>query len=524
MSSFEDLGLAPEIVEALGAGGIEIPSSFQEDAVPVIRRGNNVIGRAGPGGGTLVAYGAPLLDRLTPGEGSPRGAVLAPTRERATWLARSLAELARTTGHAVAALEGPWALPEQADLLFATPADLLGAVEDSRVKLESLDALVVDGAQAIRELAGFEAVETLSEFVPADAQRVILSLPFPDELDPFVEGHVKRGVHIPPKRATDQGQEEGGIPSRGTLRYRVVEGDRFEASLRTVAFLLDGVARHVLVHFHSDDEAADVGDALTLHGYAVGAPGDASVPVWLGTDARKDRELMDGLEGADEVATLSYRVPMDPDTLDRRHARGVAGLTLLRGRELPHLEETARVAGYRLDAVADRAPAGLAQEIDDFRARIGRAVETENLASAFVLLEPLAERHGIGRVAAAAAALLRRLEGAASSDAERGRPSAGAPAVPEETGWVRLFMSLGHRDDAGPGDVLGAITGEARVDGSQVGRIDIRDTYSLVEVDRTVAKQVIDAVNGTTVKGRSIRVDFDRPRSGRRRRGGKGRE
>ena len=69
MESFEELGLAPELVVALGSEGVEEPTPFQGAAIPVIRRGNNLLGRAGPGAGTLVAYGAALLDRLEPGGG-----------------------------------------------------------------------------------------------------------------------------------------------------------------------------------------------------------------------------------------------------------------------------------------------------------------------------------------------------------------------------------------------------------------------------------------------------------------------
>lgn len=517
MTSFTDLGLGPELVEALSARGIETPSAFQEDAVPVLRRGNNLIGRAGPGAGTLVAYGAPLLDRLPAGTGSTGAVILVATRDRATHLARSLGELAGTTGHAVSALAGPWALPERADILFATPGDLLTAVEGSRIKLASVEAFVVDGAAAIRSVAGFGPVETLAEFVPSEAQRVLLSLPFPDALDSFVEGHVKRGVHVPPQRADGEEADGGGIPRRGALRFRIVEGDRLEAALRAVGALLDDGARHVLVHFHSDDEAADVGDVLTLHGYVAGAPGDSSVPIWLGTDARQSRALLDELETPEEVATLSFRVPLDPDDLDRRHARGGAGLALVRGRETSHLEQAARTAGYQLEAAPDEEPTALSEEIAEFRDRIDRAVESEDLASSFLLLEPLVERHGMGRVAAAAAALLRR-EGRAGPSTPSSTPSeARAAGKPGETGWVRLFMSIGRRDDAGPGDILGAITGEAQIDGASVGRIDIRDTFSLVEVDRSVADRIIETMNGTTVKGRSLRVDFDRP--GRRKAG-----
>src|SRR5687767_2234727 len=120
MESFEELGLGPELVEALSSEGMEEPTPFQAAAIPVIRRGNNLLGRAGPGGGTLIAYGAALLDRLEPGAGTPHALVVAPSAESARRLAESLAGVAAATGHAVASAGSPWVLPERADMLFGT--------------------------------------------------------------------------------------------------------------------------------------------------------------------------------------------------------------------------------------------------------------------------------------------------------------------------------------------------------------------------------------------------------------------
>jgi ATP-dependent RNA helicase DeaD len=75
---------------------------------------------------------------------------------------------------------------------------------------------------------------------------------------------------------------------------------------------------------------------------------------------------------------------------------------------------------------------------------------------------------------------------------------------------VRLFVSTGTRDNIRPGDLVGAITGEAGVKGEQIGKIELRDTFSVVEVAADVADRVIRALNGTTLRGRSLRVDFDR--------------
>ena len=87
----------------------------------------------------------------------------------------------------------------------------------------------------------------------------------------------------------------------------------------------------------------------------------------------------------------------------------------------------------------------------------------------------------------------------------------GAASPPVE--MVRLYISLGERDEVGPGDILGAVTGESGIAGSQVGRIDIRDTFSIVEVEEPQAELVIRSLNGITVRGRSVRADYDRGRT-----------
>ena len=93
-------------------------------------------------------------------------------------------------------------------------------------------------------------------------------------------------------------------------------------------------------------------------------------------------------------------------------------------------------------------------------------------------------------------------------------PSVAAAQTAATPAWAKLFVGVGERDGLKPGDILGAITGETGVPGDAVGRIDIKESHSLVEVHDSVARRVIQAINGTTIKGRAVRADFDRPRRG----------
>ncbi len=325
-------------------------------------------------------------------------------------------------------------------------------------------------------------------------------MPVTTDVERLINERMPKTVHVPPRAVDDKPSDDG--PDRGVLGYTVASTNKAEDLLYAVSGALAEDFRHVLVFFRSEDGAADIGDYLTLRGFVAGAPGDTSVPVWLAVDPIPGREAALQVDGGSTVLALSFDVPGDMDVLDRRHGGGLGGLILALTREVPHLRQSAFAAGYRLKPGAPRSE-DLHDAVAALRERLVRAVEDEDLGPYFLMLEPLMERFSAPELAAASLALLQ------GRDQAPGGPS--AAAAPAEGGeLVRLFVSVGSRDDIGPGDLLGSLAGESGVDGSQFGRIEIRDTFSLVEVEKAVAEKVIKAVNGVTIRGRSTRVDYDR--------------
>lgn len=497
MSTFEELDLAPELVEALASEGIETPSALQSQLIPVLLRGNSVLAGAGPGAGVVVAYGAPLLSRIDADGDGPGALILVPTAERMEGVADSLARLASLTGHRVAALDGLYVLPDRARILVATPEAVRARVAAGQLSLEGLEALVVDGAGAMAAGDGLKAVEALLEGVSGQVQRLVVAQPVTEAVEAFAEAHLTRAVRIPPG-----GDRGSGSPDRGSLTVMEVEEPREEAALRAVAHLLLE-ARHVVVFVRSEDAAADLGDFLTLRGYAAGRPGETELPVWLAVDALETRKALDE-HGGQDLAVLSVDVPGDLDVLDRRHGAGREGVLLCLPRELAHLEAMAAAAGYGLVRAELPAPRGTPGPLDDLFSELGGALEELDVAAYRALLEPLFAEHGPSAVAAAAVALLRK------RPVREPRTDAGPRPPGQPPAFVRLFMSVGTKDGARPGDIVGAITGEARVDSNQIGKIDLRETFSLVEVERSVAGAVIQALNGTSIRGRATRVDYHR--------------
>ncbi len=553
MASFEDFGLREPLLAALEDEDIEIPTALQEAVIPVLRREGNLVARAGSGSGKTLAYALGVLDRLRPRapeaaasapedpdeegeagesqdvESEPRGTrmlVLVATAEAAERVALTLVPYAAAVELGVTVAGGSWGTaPSLAEVLVGAPADVMEGVRASELKLDELEAVVLDGAAEIRELGGWEAVETLMDHIPREAQRVVISGAFPAEVDDLVDRRVKRALRYPSEPAIPDAEQPALL---GSVAYGLVpEGRKTDTLARLLAERREGGAPPILF-CRTDERAAEVAEALTLRGFMVGEADDEDADIAVVT-AGTTREELAADAGGPLGRTISYDVPADERSLAARHGGDTASLVFLEPREMAHLREIARRARLRpVPMGLPDAPAATASELAAFRRELRRALQQDDLAAQMLVLEPLFEEFSAVEVAAAAAALLRRRgagpaapqEAAPRTEAAMRTPATDAPTGPAPSAIARLYVGVGSRDGIRPGDLVGAIAGEANIPGSAVGRIEIRDTFSIVEVQADAAEKVIRAVNGTTIKGRSVRVDYDRAGDRARKPGG----
>ena len=507
MSTFESLGLSADLIEALTAEGIETPTPVQAAALPVIRRGGSVLVEAGPGAGTLFTYGAALLDRI---EEPHRHCVLVATAgdDEADALAAALARLAETRSFSVSALGGVWSAPTEASVIFGSAQRLADLLRVSALDLSGVEALVVDRCNDIETRGGLDEVVLLAEALPG-VQKVFLGLPISEAVEALARRTAEKPVHVPPRTRPQSGTREA---STGTLQYRLVAGRRVRQLLEIVHERLERANRqHVVVHFRTDDLAADIGDALAMHGFTVGSYGDPESRVWL-CPPDWEPETVE----AERLTVISFEPPVSGARVKVEHEGHNDSIVLLELRELPHLERVAAEARYEVRPLPPRATRGSADGVRRLETRLRREMDQGELTPFLLLAERLGESHDPLHIAAAALSLALSAQPSPVTEPE----SAGKVLPQTAASWVKLFFSIGSRDEVGPGDLLGAITGETGVSGSQVGRIDIHDSYTVVDVDSAQAERVMKSVNGTTIRGRSVRVDFDRG-TAKRPRGGK---
>jgi hypothetical protein len=171
-------------------------------------------------------------------------------------------------------------------------------------------------------------------------------------------------------------------------------------------------------------------------------------------------------------------------------------VALIASSQLAYLKSVAALTHLPLPSGADRAQ----DRAELLRARISDHLERGNVDAELILLEPLFQRWDPAEVAAALLALSRQPSGVSDHDA-------GVTAAPDQ--WVKVFVNVGKKDRAGPKDLVGALIKEVGLEKAQIGRIDMRESFALVEVVPGAAETVVRRMKGVTIKGKRVAAKVD---------------
>jgi ATP-dependent RNA helicase DeaD len=476
MNSFADLKLDADLLERLGELGYCQPTAFQAESIPAIARGTAGVGVASAGCGKTLAYALGLAGRLDAGDPDLQALVLRPTDDGAAATADTMNQLLGVRGLSVSALGSRSRAAAQ--IAVASPDAALAALEHSTIKLDAVKTLVVDGVSAMLELGAEEALEALTAQIPKAAQRIVLSARLTPDVQGWIDRHARRArqyTYSPPepKLMADANVEFWPVPRNqwlpalmSVLAGRAAAGDMI-----------------VSLHCRRAAEAEALTDQLRVRGMAfASAPEEPGI--WVES----------GFPGASPPGSLSisWGVPPDYVSFHARVADADRALVFLEPRELPHLQHLAETAAARLTALRSEPPPEAARSAQLTRDQLREAASERDLEPYMLLIAPLLQEFTPSQVAAAAAALLR----------ER------APDTPEEAlpAWTRLYFNVGRKDGVRPADLVGAITGETAIGGDSIGRIEIRDTHTSVEVAATVAEKVIKELATATIRGRPANV------------------
>ena len=516
---FEDLGLCPEIMKAGKNMGFEEASPIQAKAIPAMMEGKDIIGQAQTGTGKTAAFGIPLLEKIDPKNKKLQAIVLCPTRELAIQVAEEIRNLAKYM-HAIKVLPiyGGQEIVKQirslksgTQLIIGTPGRVMDHMRRKTVKMENIHTVVLDEADEMLNMGFREDIETILEGVPEERQTVLFSATMPKPILDITKRFQKNAELI---KVT---KKELTVPNIEQFYYEVKPKNKEEVLSR----LLDIYNPKLSVIFCNTKKQVDLlVNGLLGRGYfAAGLHGDMK-------QAQRDRVMEGFRKGKTEIlvatdvaargidveeveAVFNYDLPQDDEYYVHRIGRtGRAGrvgrsFSFVTGKEVYKLKEIQRYCKTKIYAQKVPSLDDVANtKMDKLMETINRIIEEEDLTTYFQMIQAEVNDSDYTSMDIAAA-LLKLCSGTKEEDSADMFEDTGA----EEPGMVRLFINIGKKHKAKPGDILGALAGESGLPGKVVGTIDMYDKYTFVEVPREYARDILNAMDHAKIKGKSVAVE-----------------
>ena len=456
MSSFNQLGLSQAMVSNLAQLGFKQATPVQAQALPPALAGKDIIAMAQTGSGKTAAFGIGLIEKLKPRHFAVQGLVLCPTRELADQVAKALRELARAQANVkVLSLCGGVAIGPQigslshgAHIVVGTPGRIQDHLRKGTLTLESLRTLVLDEADRMLDMGFQDAVEDIIAQAPARRQTLMFSATWPAAIRTLSERYQSDPVDIRVEALAEK-------PDIRETFYEIEPGRQADA----LAAVLSDLQPASCIAFcttkqQCDELAADLErrgfSALALHGDL----------------EQKERDSVLVRFGNQSCAVL------------------VATDVAARGLDIKSLPLVVNVEPARDPEVHTH--------------RVGRTGRAGEAGQAVTFCTP-SQGHKISRLES------HRDEEAAWGDSLRLLAVADKPVEPA---MRTLCIAAGRKEKVRPGDVLGALTGEAGLPGKLVGKIDLFDFQCFVAVDRSVAAEALKRLENGRIKGRKMRVRF----------------
>ncbi|WP_024892073.1 ATP-dependent RNA helicase DbpA [Luteimonas huabeiensis] len=453
-AAFDTLPLSPALLQGVAALGYTAMTPIQAQALPAILAGRDAIAQAPTGSGKTAAFGLGLLQRLDPMRIETQALVLCPTRELADQVARQLRRLAVGIPNLkVSVLCGGIPLgPQLASLshdphvVVGTPGRIQELAKKKALHLRHVRTLVLDEADRMLDMGFEEAIRDIVGRTPETRQGLLFSATFPDDIRALGAAMLRKPVEV--------GAE--GETRAPEIEQRFFEADPARRAPLLAALLLRFRPESAVVFCNTRADVAEVAGSLAHYGFAALA-------------LHGDMEQRDRDEVLLQFANRSCTVLVASDVA----ARGL------------DVEDLAAVINYALP-----------HDADTYVHRIGRTGRAGRTGLALSLVAP----RELPRAAAIEARLGRPLRW------EQLAPLSGRAANVPPPAMATLRIDAGRGDKLRPGDIVGALTGEAGLHKDAIGRIDVFATRSYVAIARAQAAQALARLREGRIKGRRFRV------------------
>ena len=539
-ANFNSFGLSKELLKVLDEVGYESPSAIQEQCIPHLLNGHDVIGQAQTGTGKTAAFALPLIDRIDISNNQVQLLVLAPTRELAIQVSEAIQTYARhLKGFHVLPIYGGQSydiqlrpLKRGVHAVVGTPGRVMDHLKRGTLKLNSLKALVLDEADEMLRMGFIDDVKWVMEKLPKERQIALFSATMPDVIRRVAEKFLNtpKIVKVKTKTATAQTISQrywlvSGVNKLDALT-RILEVEEFDA---------------LLIFVRTKTATADLAEKLSARGFTAEAiNGDIAqrqreriiqqlkngkIDILIATDVAAR-----GLDVERISHVVNYDIPQDPESYVHRIGRtGRAGregkaILFVAPRERRMLKTIERITRQPIDPMQlPSAKIINEQRVVNFKNRITDTLNNQELAIFEELILTYQKEHEIDAFKIASALALmaqgteplllneKEINQASLDKGNKSKLSVSINADPLKDNpsiqMRRYRIAVGHKDNIKPGNVLGAIANEAEISSAFIGAIQIYEEFTTVDLPDEMPKETLQILKNTKVFDKKLNIE-----------------
>ena len=554
--SFDQMSLAEPILKAVRKAGYETPSPIQERSIPPLLEGKDLLGVAQTGTGKTAAFSLPLLSRLDESVKGAQILVLAPTRELALQVAEAMEGFAENLPKLrVVAVYGGTGYGEQirefkrgTQVVVGTPGRVMDHIEKGYLKLNNLQALVLDEADEMLSMGFIDDIEWILEHTPKERQTALFSATMPKPIRKLAEKHLRQ-----PEEVTIKVKAENSP----NIRQRFIKVRQHEKREMLTRLLEIEKFEAMLIFARTKNATMEIAEKLQGKGYpAEPLNGDMPQNLREKTVDRLKRGKISVLVATDVAArgldvdrishVLNYDAPFDLESYTHRIGRtGRAGregdaiifITNKEMRMLNAIERTLKVPCDQyvfptLEEMNERKEEefftkieqGMKGDLDDYRKALQRYIEesgkdTLEVAAALAFLEAGKKALRYENMPTSSTRKPRREDRQDRDQPNRRDSSRRGDRSERDDNLQSYRLEVGEYHGAQKGDIVGAIANEVGLDPQNMGKIRMFKDHTFIDLPKDMPKEIFEALKTVWVQGHQMNISVDK---GRPRPGGKG--
>ena len=538
--NFKSFGLSEALIKVLDEVGYETPSAIQEQCIPYLLNGHDVIGQAQTGTGKTAAFSLPLIDRIDISTNQVQLLVLTPTRELAIQVSEAIQTYARhLKGLHVLPIYGGQSydiqlrpLKRGVHVVVGTPGRVMDHIKKGTLKLGSLKALVLDEADEMLRMGFIDDVKWVMEKLPKERQIALFSATMPDVIRRVAEKFLNdpKIVKIKTKTATAQTISQrywlvSGVNKLDALT-RILEVETFDA---------------LLIFVRTKTATVDLAEKLSARGFSSEAiNGDIAQNQRERTIQQLKKGKIDILIATDVAArgldverishVVNYDIPQDPESYVHRIGRtGRAGregkaILFVAPRERRMLQTIERITRQPITPMQlPSAKIINEQRVTNFKQRISDTLNNQELGIFEELILSFQKEHEVDafKIASALALMAQGTEPLLLSEKElsqgsfkegsKAKISISVHADPLKNNpsikMRRYRLAVGHKDNIKPGNVLGAIANEAEISSEFIGAIQIFQDFTTIDLPDEMTKETLAILKKTRVFDKKLNIE-----------------